>query len=283
MVLDSLQDLVPARTPRLDSLEGDDLEKIVLGIYTEEGAYNRWMSVSFHDVNRHQSIQKPIVSTQHLKGVFEIRFSDFENVTTGPARMIQESGHFPMQYQISFPDSDGLLISGKTLPFQLLRQNYSFDSGEYSFEFIYSDTRSTGSLDPTESEPVASEVSKVTSQPKRSVQPNQTPIRANTLKRLFAESVWIASIGLVVILLLIFAVLFSKKRAKSISRQSFADILDEKAEQPESSVPRVRQNHAELTPEMREQRIRDLMAEGNLTYDEATLRLQYEPKEKANE
>jgi len=101
------------------------------------------------------------------------------------------------------------------------------------------------------------------------------PKRSNELKKLFTDSLIIALFGLAAILALGFIVYWVRRPRRAQATTSFADVLKETSEKNPDSSSLSGEDQRPLTPEMKEAQVREMMATKNLTYDEATLRIQY--------
>ncbi len=233
----------------------------------------RWISIATGPSDTTLHIRKPEYVTDANAGSFEIIFSGVDTSTYLGDRMYRGHGSYPIHYQVTFIDSQTLSITGKTLPYDDIRLNYSFDMAEYRIDFEFQDIES-GITDITEAANAAV--------PHAPVNATKTSdVMGESLEPfmdMLYDAVLLAAAALLIILLILVIILMVRKirKTKPVPSGNFSEMLDSKAAPTDSEAPVVSEEAVVFTTEMREEKIRALMEQEKVSYDEAALRVQYE-------
>lgn len=272
----------------LDSTgSGEDTDQPMAGmlqaivIKSGENDTSRWVSVAVDRAHLIQGIHYPTIETDANAGSFDIELYNLDSNAYLGSDLIQDSGKFPIQYKVEFPDSLTLHIQGQVLPYDDISTSYSFDKDEYRIEFIFKN-QSQKLFKQAQEMPQEQKVVSAHAEPspEYDTQLNHNLIDKKTseFKAMLKRSVMLATIALGATLFLFFLIVFVKKqlRHKSTLDQNFSEVLDEKVDAPESDDNGGEPGPTIMTPELKEERIRNLMENDKLSYDEAALRVQYE-------
>ena len=271
------------KTPNHSSDDNFEITPALL-IETGENKSRRWITISGGISDSSRGVTRPILEMDGNDGSFSWVISGMDTATYLGSRLHRAPGHFPVQYQVDFIDSESIVIRGKTLPFDDIKNYYSFTNNIYRLEFVFSENLRT-------IPPVGSEGQKTNPTPIQSDRPDSKmslsdamdSSRSDALMSMLYNAIIIAGGGLVIVLLLLVIILLFRKLRRQkgeTASQHFSKVLDDKTQ---GDVAQVEQNPAELdimTPELREEKIRMLMESDGISYDEAALRVQYETMNK---
>lgn len=281
---DSLSQLAPPILSNVDQVP-EAFTPVLVTIVCEEDRSKRWISIAGGTSPRSQSMIQPDYETDAGEGSFTISLRGIDTVAYLGSRMHRGYGHYPIQYEVIYPDSHTVIIRGKTLPFDDVRCYYSFELQEYRLEFIFND-RGAPLVAQSKVDRAAQKTTNPPNQDSERVTTNHpgTSSSLGSSKSLLLNSTLIATVGVGFVLLVIGLMILGKRRRarKAAADPNFAEVLDSKSggnkavEAANSGEPEV------LTVEMREEKIRTLMESQNVSYDEAALRIQYETMDQDN-
>lgn len=85
----------------------------------------------------HQEIRTtylPIVVADSLNGKFTITLSSLDTSLFIGKRLYKLKGNFPIRLAVLFPDSQTILLDGKTVPFEKIVSYYVIDGGKFIFD-----------------------------------------------------------------------------------------------------------------------------------------------------
>lgn len=244
-------------------------------VYTEEDSYRRWLTLSLSTHDSTQQVAKPMIQSTSREGQFTLALAGLEGRYTAQRSLFKDVGHFPLQYELIVSEEDSLFIKGNTVPFEFIKSTFSFDSNEYLIEIIYSEAVSLGKGSDTKQH-VSKSMGKTDTK-----LPRLATSRSGDLKDLFMQSLVIAGGSFSLVLLILISWFLVKARRRKAIRPSFGDVLENRSNTPspnpsEPDTPANTEVSRPLTPEQKEAQIREIMAKDDLTYDEATLRIQYQ-------
>ncbi len=244
-----------------------------LVIQSDEDETMRWVSISPGSVSADSILHYPIFVADANEGSFSLQIVGLDTAAYLGNRMLRDSGHFPIHYQVDLLDSLVIQISGKTLPYDDVHYYYSFDRDEYRLEFIFEDQEVK--IGTHLQAPNHVEMAVETTPAKLNY--NIIAGKTSDFKKMLLNSVYIALAALVLTLILYFMLKsFRKKTSPGLgSAENFADMLDKKAELERPVIEGNTEQNV-LTPESKEEKIRNLMDTEKLSYDEAALRVQYQ-------
>ncbi|MEA3286018.1 MAG: hypothetical protein U9Q77_01395 [Candidatus Marinimicrobia bacterium] len=264
----------------VEDLKADEVLIQALRINSGEDSSRRWLSISGEGLNSGSTLLYPIYETNGNEGSFWIKLTGFETSAYLGNRMLRDHGQYPIHFQVDLIDSQTVAITGKTLPYDDVRCTYSFDLDEYRLEFIFHESTPMQLFDPASpNQPSHDSNLSFASGEGRSIASGTT--HRNSTKKVWGmlkDSVMIASsvLGLVLLILGIILTIIKMKQKWPAKSQKFADVLGRKA-QNDDHVPEVDNDVPPVnTPEIQEARIRELMQTDNISYDEASLRIQYQ-------
>ncbi len=275
--LDKLELIEPASELPLDTTPRFGITA-ALQILTGEDDARRWLSVSNGDQFSLQGVTQPEYETNANAGSFSLRLFGMDTTAYLGRRMVRDHGHFPIHFNVEFADSQTLIISGRTLPYDDIACIYSFDRDEYRLELIFKE-QSPRLISATPTENLGNIDSSNSATPIDIQQPTDEKSTSQPLayQAMLIDSILIAAIGLGLILLLLGGFLLIKKIRKNQKKSTnFADVMAKKAAESETGKESIPEEPLILTAEMREERIRNMMESKGVSYDEAALRIQYE-------
>ena len=244
---------------------------------TGESDARRWISISMGHLDSSLIPLRPEYTADGSRGSFSVELAGLDPDAFLESKWQRVYGMYPLQYEVEFVDSVHIKIKGRTLPFVDMECSYSFNRNEYRIEFNYEGLDLTGSLTDSQGGQKNDLVMGGTSEgaAQQAFEVSQG-IRSAKLMPLLYNSMYIA-VGAVI---LVFAILLGIQMYKKIkarkSDHTFADMLDAKSPPIQEEKPAVLKEPEILTPEMREDKIRAMMASDTISYDEAALRVQYE-------
>lgn len=260
-----------------DDADSFALSKITPAIIidTKEDKTHRWVTISGGMSDSLGSIPKPILLTDGNAGSFSLELSGVDTSTYLGTRMYRDHGHYPMQFQVELLDSNAILISGKTLPYDEISSHYSFDREAYVLEFTFEIPQTSAAVAKTNIKSVTSDNPGIVEKPaqKSDLKRSSVDLMAMLYNAIIIAG---AALGMVILVLLVILILKKIRTPQTVEQRHFADVLDTKAvassiESSDSPIdPDI------LTPEIREEKIRGLMEAESISYDEAALRVQYE-------
>jgi len=246
-------------------------------IQSGEDDFMRWVSISPGSRTADSRLPYPVLLTDANAGSFTLQILDLDTTAYLGSRMLRDHGHFPIHYRIDFPDSSGIQISGKTLPYDDISCFYSFDRDEYRIEFVFKDQAEKKITTPQgKQNPVVLSNAPNNGAASQKLNRNIMAGKASEFKGMLLNSIYIAlaALGLTVLVYFLMKYLKEKMKTKPIAGHNFADLLDEKADA--SNQDSVNKEPEILTPQLKEEKIRVLMDVEKLSYDEAALRVQYQ-------
>jgi len=278
-----------------------------LMITTESQEDLRRIEVNISGINDNEVIIHPELTVSPLAGIFEVTYSPIDSSNFIENYTLLDRGAFPLKLSISFPDSITLKLRGETISYRELKHYYQFDSGNYVLDlFVESSEKPITSADSSRAIAQAgvdlgSTSPEVSSTPLSS-KSNGMLLRAIIYSALLAVSL----IGLIVFYGLVFKKPFdmntnsagvespSASKWKKIFLISFKDIraiytLMQNIFKPHSanpsriSIPNLLPGanalrEKDLTPELLDEHIQNLVETMNVSYDEALLRVSMQIK-----
>ncbi len=281
--VDQLKLSTEVSTDRLGSEHFASLNLIkAVAIRTGEDLERRWLRISLGSPSAGSDFQRPLIETNANEGIFALTLSGIDTAAYLGNRMLRDHGQYPIQFQVEFSDSQTVMISGKTLPFDDVQYYYSFDQEAYRLDFIFDDPNLFLTSDMRE--------------PRQSLDANSRNIHepeelptvgkgAATIKQKLIDAVIMAALILGAILLIFGVIVFvsKNKRDRQENTREFSDVLEEKSENNENIMVATSLEPLVLTAEAREEKIRELMRSDDISYDEAALRIQYETMNQVHE
>ena len=105
-----------------------------LTITTENFGNLRRIEIRMRGMDEKQTIIKPELTVDVLDGHFQLIYSPIDTSTYLGNYSILDRGSFPLKMTISFPDSNTMTLTGKTIPYEGLSHYYHFPSESYLLE-----------------------------------------------------------------------------------------------------------------------------------------------------
>jgi len=261
----------------LESASADfELTQAVI-VQTDESSTRRWISISTGALVSGQNVMHPAYTADSATGNFSFILDGVDTTAYLGHRKQRDTGYFPIQYEITFPDSERIAIRGRTLPFSDASCYYSFDLNDYRLDFSFK--KLDQPANPMNSS--AGNLAKIGLEAKTpetglGVEGDHRRPNADRISPLFYNALFVAGAAMTLVLLVFIGVLMIRKMKQNKTTHTFAEFMDAKSP-PEIDEAPIGNPAAEiLTPELREEKIRALMVSENISYDEAALRVQYE-------
>ncbi len=246
-------------------------------IQTDESSTRRWITISMGDLDSSLTPLRPNYVADGNLGSFSVELEGFDLNAYLEPKWQRIYGKYPLQYEVEFVDSLRIKIKGRTLPFISMECSYLFNRNEYRIEFIYQDRTLTGfSLSSHEIQKIDSAFGGTSQGSAKRAFENSQGLRSARLKPLLYNSLYIAGGAIALVFAVLISIMILKKMKARKIDPNFADMLDTKTPPILEQTPPVVDEPEILTPEMREEKIRSLMASDSISYDEAALRVQYE-------
>ncbi|MFP4547685.1 MAG: hypothetical protein ACLFQM_06095 [Fidelibacterota bacterium] len=97
--------------------------------------YRRFiLDIPFNEGETYNSVIKPVISTMADSGEFSILITSQKARTFKGESLRKSEGNIPVRFTISYPDSNQILIQGKTIPFDKITSFYIIDENKYVFD-----------------------------------------------------------------------------------------------------------------------------------------------------
>jgi len=109
-------------------------EKVNL-LTREYSEYRRFiLDIPNNQGNQPGSIIKPVISTIADSGEFSILITSQKVQSFAGEKLRKSEGNIPIRFTISYPDSNQILIKGKTIPFDKITSFYIINENKYVFD-----------------------------------------------------------------------------------------------------------------------------------------------------
>lgn len=228
------------------------------GLQTWEENLSRFVTLSISPRSDSAAIINPLIEVDTRNGEFQLGLPGVSSQDFSGEQFLRGTGNYPVQLNVFFSDSSGLVLRGKSLPFDSYNLYYQFEQQRYVVELLQAAVRES-SPQPV---PGSAYPSKSGSDPSGPYTSSQ-----DTFAR-FSGMLRFGLVGLATIALtiLLFAV-FTRVSRVTKKRQVDSGVQQLPAEAVQPSQ--------EMDPSEKEAHIRYLMEDKSISYDEAAIRVNH--------
>ncbi len=242
-------------------------------ILTEESANTRSVML-LSPLDAGKTAPEPRLQLEAASGKFQITFPGLDTTRFLGPRFLRAEGQLPLHLNVFFPDDSSIVLRGRTVPFDDIALYYRFDNQRYVLEiFRFGSERASGTTILERSwrsarQPVA-DLQNLPEKTSASRRESSVPASREALLRMLKLGAGISGALTLVLLGLVWT--RYRKTSHPGKPSGPTELAGSEPVSVEPSPP-----GEESTREDREERIRTVMQQLSITYDEAALRVSLE-------